>query len=103
LNTGTKPWANPPILFCNGFFQDRVLQTICPGWPQTSLLLIFASWVARITGVSHQPPAWRIFLVCKISYFSVLCYFCINHILTKGIKTENANIAQISFCNTSLL
>jgi hypothetical protein len=22
-----------PVLFCFGYFQDRVLQTICPDWP----------------------------------------------------------------------
>jgi hypothetical protein len=36
------------------FFWDRVLQTICPDWLWTSILLISASWVARITGVSHR-------------------------------------------------
>jgi hypothetical protein len=37
-----------------GFFQDRALRTICPGWdfrPRSSWSL---SWVARITGVSPQ-------------------------------------------------
>jgi hypothetical protein len=32
-----------------------VLKTICPGWLQTMILLISASWVARITDVSHRP------------------------------------------------
>jgi hypothetical protein len=31
---------------------DRVSQTICTGWPQTSILLISASGVARIIAVS---------------------------------------------------
>jgi hypothetical protein len=31
------------------------------GWLQTAILLISASWVARITGVSHQHPAFRSF------------------------------------------
>jgi hypothetical protein len=35
------------------FFWDRVLRTVCPGWPRTTILLISAFWVARITGVSH--------------------------------------------------
>jgi hypothetical protein len=38
------------------FFWDRVSQTICLGWLQTAILLISTSWVARITGVSHQHP-----------------------------------------------
>jgi hypothetical protein len=40
--------------FCTGYFQDRVSQTICPGWLWTKILLISASWVARITDLSHQ-------------------------------------------------
>jgi hypothetical protein len=35
------------------FFLEIVPQTICPGWLRTVILLISASWVARITGVSH--------------------------------------------------
>jgi hypothetical protein len=34
------------------------LQTICPGGLQTMILLFSASWVARITGVNHQCPAF---------------------------------------------
>jgi hypothetical protein len=39
------------------FFQHRVSWTICPDWLQTSILLISASWVTRIIGVSHWCPA----------------------------------------------
>jgi hypothetical protein len=35
--------------------------TIFPGWPQTSLIPILASQVARISGVSHWCLAKRIF------------------------------------------
>jgi hypothetical protein len=31
-----------------------VSQTLCPGWPQTTILLISASQVASIIDVSHQ-------------------------------------------------
>jgi hypothetical protein len=31
------------LFFCNFFFQARVSKTICPGWPQTTILLISAS------------------------------------------------------------
>jgi hypothetical protein len=34
-------------------------QTICPGWPQTMILLTIAFQVARITNVSHLHPASR--------------------------------------------
>jgi hypothetical protein len=45
------------LFSCDGFFWDRVLQTICPGWLWATILLVSASWVARITGVSHRCPA----------------------------------------------
>jgi hypothetical protein len=38
------------------YWQRWVLLTICLGWPQTSILLTSASWIARITGVRHD--AW---------------------------------------------
>jgi hypothetical protein len=40
-------------------FGDRVSWTICPGWFQATILLISASWVARITGVSQWAPGWQ--------------------------------------------
>jgi hypothetical protein len=54
LNSGPSLWATAPALFCDGLFWNRVPWTICPGWLQTVILLISASWVARITGVSHR-------------------------------------------------
>jgi hypothetical protein len=43
--------SNP---FCSGYFGDGVSVTISLGWPETSILLISASQVARVSGVSHQ-------------------------------------------------
>jgi hypothetical protein len=67
LNSEPTPWATPPALFCDGYFQDRVSQTICPGWLRIEILLIFASWVARIAGVSH----WHLAEYCVF----VRCYY----------------------------
>jgi hypothetical protein len=39
---------------------DRVLLTFCPVWPQTAILLIFASGVAGISDVSHHAWLWNI-------------------------------------------
>jgi hypothetical protein len=51
---GTLPLQPlPQPFFVLGFFQDKVLQTICLGWLWTVILLISASWVVRITGGSH--------------------------------------------------
>jgi hypothetical protein len=45
--------------FCEGFFEVGFRRTIYLVWLWTAILLISASWVARITGVSHQcPPVW---------------------------------------------
>jgi hypothetical protein len=43
MNSGPTPYATPPALFGEGFFQDRVSQTICWAWLQTVILLISAS------------------------------------------------------------
>jgi hypothetical protein len=43
LNSRPTTWATPPALFHDGFFQDSVSRTICPGWLQIEILLISAS------------------------------------------------------------
>jgi hypothetical protein len=40
--------------FCSGYFGDGISRTICLGWPWISILLILASQIARITGVSYR-------------------------------------------------
>jgi hypothetical protein len=57
LNSGPSPWTTPPALFCEEFFEIGTCVTICLGWLRTVILLIPASWVGRITGVSHRWPA----------------------------------------------
>jgi hypothetical protein len=49
LDRLSKTWATLPALFWVGYFQDRVLQTICLGWPWTAIFLISASfaWATR--------------------------------------------------------
>jgi hypothetical protein len=48
--------------FCEGFFEIGSHGTISPGWLWTMILLISASWVARITTVSHWHPAHTSYL-----------------------------------------
>jgi hypothetical protein len=36
-------WKNFFFFFCDGCFQDRVLQTICLSWLRNEILLISAS------------------------------------------------------------
>jgi hypothetical protein len=84
-----------PFLFCDSFFQDRVLQTLCRGWLQIVILLISAFWVARITGVSHWCPEC-IFLMTD--YIIILCTFWafINPFLFMWIFSVK-NICSFSF------
>jgi hypothetical protein len=51
------------------FFEIKSQRTGCPGWLWTAILLISASWVARITGVSH----WH--LVPQLFWCPVLLVF----------------------------
>jgi hypothetical protein len=57
LNSGPIPWTTLPPLFYDGFFWERISQTICLGWLQTAILLTSASWAVRIIGVSPWCPA----------------------------------------------
>jgi homogentisate 1,2-dioxygenase len=49
--------------FQSGYFGEVVSQTISRTQPQTTILLISASQVARITSMSHLCPAVLIFTV----------------------------------------
>jgi hypothetical protein len=57
--------ATQPVLFCVGYFQDRFPKTVCR--LQTSIILISAWGVARITGVSLGAGPEQLFL--KNFYF----------------------------------
>jgi hypothetical protein len=49
--------------FYDGFFWDRVLRTICPGWLRTVILLISASWAARIQAWATSTQPWALFML----------------------------------------
>jgi hypothetical protein len=49
-----------------------VSQTICLGWPQTMILQISASPVARITNVGHQQPTHLNHFILLYLFFAVL-------------------------------
>jgi hypothetical protein len=97
LNSGSSPWATPPALFfCEGFFEIRSHGTICPGCLWTSILLISASWVGRITGVSHQCLACLIFFHEQLRPFwtkLLTNYFCCFKIKGKFRVSEKQSAA----------
>jgi hypothetical protein len=53
-------WATSPAHFALAIL-EMMSQTICLSWPQTMILLISASQIARITGMSHPCLANSIF------------------------------------------
>jgi hypothetical protein len=64
-------WTTPPALLCFGCLRDRVERTICPGWLLPKILLMCTSWVARITGMSHQYPPLFFYMSMLISKFEI--------------------------------
>jgi hypothetical protein len=92
-----KPLHQP--YFCEGFFKTASCRTICLDCLWAMILLISASWVARITGIRHKHPAlfskiliqfcscpsfsaWREKTVLQ-SYFSVIwCLTLLSYSLT---------------------
>jgi hypothetical protein len=57
LNSGPSPWATPPALFGEEFFGIGSHELFTWAGFEPWSLMISASWVARITGVSCQCPA----------------------------------------------
>jgi hypothetical protein len=62
LNSGSTTWAITPALFNVGwvFFEIGSHELLVLGWHHAMILLISATWVARITHVSHRCLAWRV-------------------------------------------
>jgi hypothetical protein len=102
LNSGPSPWATPPALFFLKVFQDTVSETICLGWLRTAILLIFASWVARIIGMRHHHLA--IFLTLPFYPLSWGCstqtFFPI-FVVLKSRPTRNSSICLLSLSRLS--
>jgi hypothetical protein len=76
--------TNPFLLW---FFWDRVSWTICPGWLRIEIFPISASWEARVTGLSHQGPAW---------WHSLMAYRQ-NHLLSQSLFQQFIILVVIRF------
>jgi hypothetical protein len=92
------PWAtSPPLFLCAGFFRDRVSQIIFPGWLQTMTLLISASWVPRITAVSHWSE--RCVLIVK-TIQKATTYLFTEWIINRKMNTKvSRRIQGTKICN----
>jgi hypothetical protein len=112
FNSGHTPWATPQALFCDdGFFWDRVSQTIFQGWLWSAILLITASWVPRITGVSHRCQAPMgifnvgIFLPMPSACwcFDALCFSThpLRRLYSQTLQIENVGLQTLCGYRTS--
>jgi hypothetical protein len=71
--------SHTSIPFCSGYFGDGILQTVCLDWARISILLISASQVARIIGVSHLTQlGWHFFhlYLCSLLSISLSMFLC---------------------------
>jgi hypothetical protein len=67
-------------IFCCGYFGEEGFSNyLCLGCPPTTVFLISASQVARITGVSHRSPAD----FCL--FYSLQCPHCLDESGTLSI------------------
>jgi hypothetical protein len=60
--------------FCSYYFGDGVSRVICLGWSQIAILLISASQVVRITGMSHRTQLCFCFYSSSYLYLIVVTY-----------------------------
>jgi hypothetical protein len=58
-------WSIPLVHFCSGYFGDGISWTIFSDWPQTAILSISASQVAKIIGLS-----WLLFHLLTSTFLS---------------------------------
>jgi hypothetical protein len=101
--------CNPPICASLGSWDDRcktlcsaidwdgVLWIFCPFWPWTMILLISTSYIARITGLSHQDQLDLPFLqegARKEIVFSAYKLFHISVTLPRKTKERELLVTQ---------
>jgi hypothetical protein len=88
--------ANP---FWWRVFWDRVSRTICLGFLQTTILLISASWVARITGMSHKHLAIKSLLIFFLPLLATKCplrfCFCFGVCVVCGAGDQTQDFTHI--------
>jgi hypothetical protein len=76
--------------FCDGFFWDRVSRTIC--LIVRIAILISASWVARITGVSHRRPA----IIQFLRHISLSFFFGSTRVLIQSFTLARQALYHLS-------
>jgi hypothetical protein len=64
-------WATPPVHFALISMEMEVSWTICLGWPRPEILLISASQVAKIIGMSCWYPTLSLYIYI---FFAQKCF-----------------------------
>jgi hypothetical protein len=78
LNSGLIPWATPPALFCDGFFQDRVLRTTFPlGWTLTCKPSSLGDWDQE--GYSSSPAGAKNIMKLHLNRKRLVVTVCTGH------------------------
>jgi hypothetical protein len=99
-----KPLHQPFFLM---FYRDQILWTICPAWLQTTILLISASWVVRIIGISHQHTAdvYVIFITLHRKYILFSSGHCSNFLILRTLKfhQDRSMCSSVLFISLSRL
>jgi hypothetical protein len=85
-------------LYCIGYFWDRVSWTICPGWLRTPILLISASWVAKITGRSHRLTGFPFFKIHSLVDRPLYCFQALTIKDKAGVNILVQLYAHTYFC-----
>jgi hypothetical protein len=67
LSRHPTTWTTPPA--CSGYFGGGVLQTISLSWCQTTILLISASQITRVTNINQWHQVQVRFLKCPFFYW----------------------------------
>jgi hypothetical protein len=86
--------------FVLGIFKIGSLKLFAQGWPRTMILLISASWVAEIIGMSH----WRPAVIISWNTFSSFTFFLLsswNPLITNNmlwLQSHNV-LCSFYFCN----
>jgi hypothetical protein len=96
------PLHQPLLYMCGGFFQERFSQSICLGWFQTVIILISASRVASMTGVSQWCLAQNHILnvTWPFSFWSLLFFFlliCRSISIFRKLSIQQKCMLQIFF------
>jgi hypothetical protein len=99
LNSGPMPLRHSQSFFVMDILQIGSCRTISPGWLQSTILLISASWEAKITDMSHRHPAQIFYLHCwsQHGYFSGI--YCVSRIHLEFPTLGGSNLLQAQKCH----